>query len=388
MSTISPSALGSSSRTRLKPLPFLDLSRMSDEVREEVLAGWAELTRTGQFVGGDAVTRFEEDWAAFCGTRFAVGVANGTDALHLALRALDIGPGDEVVVPANTFVATAEAVVLAGARPRFADVDEDTLLVTPEAIEAAVTPATRAVIVVHLYGQMPDMEAIGAVAERHGLQIVEDAAQAQGAAWRGRRAGSVGTVGCFSFYPGKNLGAFGDAGAVVTSDPAVDARIRSLRDHGRAGSGHYQHDGFGMNSRLDAVQAVVLSAKLRRLEAWNASRRELYNRYWELVDPAVAKLVTQVPEATGVVHLAVARVLERDRVREDLAAAGIATGIHYPTPCHLSPAYTEYADRPLPVAEEAAGQLVSLPMFPHLTSVDVARVAEALNAVAPERTRS
>jgi len=190
VSTISPSPLGSRSRTRLKPLPFLDLSRMSDEVREEVLAAWAELTRTGQFVGGDAVTRFEEDWAAFCGTRFAVGVANGTDALHLALRALDIGPGDEVVVPANTFVATAEAVVLAGARPRFADVDEDTLLVTPESIEAAVTPATRAVIVVHLYGQMPDMDAIGAVAERHGLLVVEDAAQAQGAAWRGRRAGS------------------------------------------------------------------------------------------------------------------------------------------------------------------------------------------------------
>ena len=388
MSTLSTTRLGSSTRTRLKPLPFLDLSPMSDEVREEVLAGWAELTRTGQFVGGDTVTRFEEEWAAFCGTRYAVGVANGTDALHLALRAVGIRPGDEVVVPSNTFVATAEAVVLAGARPRFADVDDATLLITPEAIEAAVTPATRAVIVVHLYGQMPDMVAINATAARLGLKVIEDAAQAQGAAWQGGRAGSYGAVGCFSFYPGKNLGAFGDAGAVVTSDPEIDARIRSLRDHGRTGAGHYQHDVFGMNSRLDAVQAVVLSAKLRRLEAWNAARRDLYARYGELVDPGVARLVEQVPEATGVVHLAIARVLERDRVRDELAAAGIATGIHYPTPCHQTAAYRQYADGPLPVVEAAAAELISLPMYPHLTGVDVARVAEALNAVAPRRADS
>jgi dTDP-4-amino-4,6-dideoxygalactose transaminase len=374
--------------TSPQQIPFLDLGAMSDEVRDEVLAAWEQLTKTNQFVGGEAVTQFEEEWAAFCGTRFAVGVANGTDALHLAMRALDIGPGDEVVVPANTFVATVEAIVLAGARPRFADVDPATLLLTAEGLEAALTPATKAVAVVHLYGQMPDMDAIGAVAERHGLLVVEDAAQAQGATWQGRRAGSFGAVGCFSFYPGKNLGAFGDAGAVVTSDPAVDDRIRSLRDHGRAGAGHYQHDGFGMNSRLDAVQAVVLSAKLRRLEAWNSSRRELYARYRELLDPSVATLVAEAPGSVGALHLAVARVGERDRVREELAAAGIATGIHYPTPCHLMPAYREYADRPLPVAEAAAGELLSLPMSPHLSASDVARVCEVLNTAAPRRTEA
>jgi dTDP-4-amino-4,6-dideoxygalactose transaminase len=315
-------------------------------------------------------------------------VANGTDALHLAIRALDIGPGDEVVVPANTFVATVEAIVLAGARPRFADVDPSTLLLTAEGLEAAVTPATKAVAAVHLYGQMPDMDAIGQTAERLGLLVVEDAAQAQGATWQGGRAGSFGAVGCFSFYPGKNLGAFGDAGAVVTSDPAVDDRIRSLRDHGRAGAGHYQHDGFGMNSRLDAVQAVVLSAKLRRLDAWNAARRELYACYRELVDPSVATLVAQAPGAVGSLHLAVARVTERDRVREELATAGIATGIHYPTPCHLMPAYREYADGPLPVVEAAVGELLSLPMSPHLSASDVARVCEVLNVVAPRRAEA
>ena len=375
--------------TLIKQLPFLDLGGMSDEVREEVLAGWEQLTRSQQFVGGDLVTQFEEEWAEFCGSRYAIGVANGTDAIHLALRAVGIGPGDEVVVPANTFVATVEAIVLAGARPRFADVDDATLLITPAAIEAVLTPATRAVIAVHLYGQMPDMVAIDQTAARHGLLVIEDAAQAQGATWQGRRAGSYGTVGCFSFYPGKNLGAFGDAGAVVTSDPVVDERIRSLRDHGRSGSGgHYQHDSFGMNSRLDAVQAVVLSAKLRRLTEWNASRRRLYAQYNALVDPAAARMVAETPDAKGAVHLAVARVLERDRVREDLAAAGIATGIHYPTPCHLMPAYREFADGPLPVAEAAANELVSLPMYPHLDAADVARVCETLNTVAPRRADS
>jgi dTDP-4-amino-4,6-dideoxygalactose transaminase len=374
--------------TSPKQIPFLDLGAMSDEVRDEVLAAWEQLTKTNQFIGGEAVTQFEEEWAAYCGTRFAVGVANGTDALHLAIRALDIGPGDEVVVPANTFVATVEAIVLAGARPRFADVDPSTLLLTAEGLEAAVTPATKAVAAVHLYGQMPDMDAIGQTAERLGLLVVEDAAQAQGATWQGGRAGSFGAVGCFSFYPGKNLGAFGDAGAVVTSDPAVDDRIRSLRDHGRAGAGHYQHDGFGMNSRLDAVQAVVLSAKLRRLDAWNAARRELYACYRELVDPSVATLVAQAPGAVGSLHLAVARVAERDRVREELATAGIATGIHYPTPCHLMPAYREHADGPLPVVEAAAGELLSLPMSPHLSASDVARVCEVLNVVAPRRAEA
>lgn len=368
------------------PVPFLDLSGMTADVREEVTAGWSELLDSGAFIGGTAVARFEQDWAAFCGTRHAVGVANGTDALHLTFRALGIGAGDEVVVPANTFVATAEAVVLAGARPRFADVDPDTLLITPETLEAAMTPAVRAVAVVHLYGQMPDMEGLLTTAARLGIDVVEDAAQAQGATRGEARAGAHGVAGCFSFYPGKNLGAFGDAGAVVTSDDRLAETLLSLRDHGRAGSGHYDHGLLGLNSRLDAVQAVVLAAKLRHLDAWNAARADLMAVYRDLLDPDVAPLVGRLQGGRGVHHLAVTRVLDRARVREELAEAGVATGIHYPTPCHLMTPYAGYADGPLPVAESAAAQVLSLPLYPHLRVGDVERVAKTVNAIAPRRS--
>ena len=237
-------------------------------------AGWARVLPPGRFIGGEEVARVRGGVGrptARCRTR--VGVANGTDALQLTLTGLGIGPGDEVIVPANTFVATAEAVLLAGAVPRFADVSPQTLLLTPERLEAALTPRTAAVIVVHLYGQMPDMGALCAAADRAGIALIEDAAQAHGATWQGRRAGSIGVAGCFSFYPGKNLGAFGDAGAVVTADAGLAGRIRCLRDHGRAAGSHYRHELAGTNSRLDALQAVVLTAKLARLEAWTQARR-------------------------------------------------------------------------------------------------------------------
>jgi dTDP-4-amino-4,6-dideoxygalactose transaminase len=233
-------------------IAFLDLAETTAEVRAEVTAAWEELLDSGQFIGGEAVRRFEAEWAEFCGTAHAVGVANGTDALHLALRAMGIGEGDDVVLPANTFVATAEAVVLAGANPRFADVDPDTLLITEQTLKSAVTPATRAVIVVHLYGQMADLTALTRTAAELGIEVIEDAAQAQGSRWGEATAGSVGRVGCFSFYPGKNLGAFGDAGAVTTSDQAIAERIASLRDHGRVEGQHSAHGVVGMNSRLDA----------------------------------------------------------------------------------------------------------------------------------------
>jgi dTDP-4-amino-4,6-dideoxygalactose transaminase len=364
-------------------VPFLDISGATEDVAAEVRAGWDELLRTGQYVGGAAVTRFETEWAAYCGTEFAVGVANGTDALHLAMRALGIGPGDEVIVPANTFVATAEAVVLAGAVPRFADVDDGTLLLTPETIKAAVTPATKAVAVVHLYGQLPDLTAISQMCESLGLILIEDAAQAQGATWDGKKAGSFGKVGCFSFYPGKNLGAFGDAGAVVTSDPGLTELMLSIRDHGRMQSadGHHSHAVLGMNSRLDGVQAVVLSAKLRHLDEWNQQRRALMATYRELIDPDRAKLVEQLEDGEGVHHLAVVQVDQRDRVRELLTERGIGTGIHYPVPCHVMAPYAQYADGPLPVAEAAAERQLSLPMFPHLSLDDARRVAEGLNEV-------
>ena len=368
-----------------RPVPFLDLTKVTGEVEDEVLGAWKVLLDSGQFIGGDAVTAFEESFARYCGTDHAIGVANGTDALHLTLRGLGIGPGDEVVVPANTFVATVEAVMLAGARPRFADVDAGTLLITPENLEAVATPATRAVLVVHLYGQTPDMDAILACADRLGIAVVEDAAQAQGAAWGSRRAGSFGVAGCFSFYPGKNLGAFGDAGAVVTSDPDLAERLRSLRDHGRTGGGHYEHGLLGTNSRLDALQAVVLDAKLARLDDWNRSRRELMARYRELVDPDAARPVADQPGGQGIHHLAVFRVQDREALRRELAEVGVATGVHYPTPCHRMAPYAAFADRPLPVAEAAAAEVLSLPMYPHLDPDDVGYVAAQVNRLARGR---
>jgi dTDP-4-amino-4,6-dideoxygalactose transaminase len=275
-------------------------------------------------------------------------------------------------------VATVEAVVLAGARPRFADVDERTLLLTPETVEAQVTPATRAVIVVHLYGQMPDMDALGEVTDERGLLLIEDAAQAQGADWRGVRAGAFGAAACFSFYPGKNLGAFGDAGAITTSDPEVAERLVSMRDHGRVLGGHYQHGRLGMNSRLDTAQAIVLSAKLRHLDDWNAARRRLVTTYREHLPTEGVRLVEELPGARGVHHLLAARVRDRDVVRERLAARGVSTAIHYPVPCHLMTPYAAYAEGSLPVVESAARALVSLPLFPHLRQAEVLEVCETL----------
>jgi dTDP-4-amino-4,6-dideoxygalactose transaminase len=366
-------------------VPFTDLAAMTREVRADIEAGWARVLRSGRFIGGEAVEEFEQAWAAYCGVPHAVGVANGTDALRLALSALGIGAGDEVIVPANTFVATAEAVVLAGATPRFADVSPGTLLLTPEQLEAAVTDRTRAVIVVHLYGQMPDMDALCQAAARVGLAVIEDAAQAHGATWRGLAAGSIGTIGCFSFYPAKNLGAFGDAGAVVTADADLARRISCLRDHGRAESSHYRHELVGTNSRLDALQAVVLTAKLARLDDWTQARRRAVAGYRAALAGSAARMVEELPGSQGVYHLAVVRVPGRERVERRLAAMGIQTGIHYPVPCHRQAPYLSFADGRLPSAEEAAAEILSLPIFPHISDGQVARVCEAVHeAIARE----
>jgi dTDP-4-amino-4,6-dideoxygalactose transaminase len=363
-------------------VPFMDLSAMTGEVRTTVSEAWAGLLDTGRFIGGPACEQFEAAWAAYCGTSHAVGVGNGTDALQLTLMALDLGPGAEVVVPASTFVASAEGVVLACATPRFADVSPQTLLVTPETVQAAITPRTRAVVVVHLYGQMPDMDLLCRVTEQAGLALIEDAAQAHGATWCGRPAGSFGRAGCFSFYPGKNLGAFGDAGAVVTSDARLAERIRCLRDHGRAAGSHYQHAMVGTNSRLDALQAAVLTAKLARLDGWTAARRRVAARYR---DAFGSHLLHELPGSRGAYHLAVARMPDRALVQERLTSMGVQTAIHYPTPCHRQRPYRRFTTGPLPVAEQAAREVLSLPMFPHMTDEQVDRVCAAVNeAIAAE----
>lgn len=362
-------------------VPFMDIGAMTREVRESVSDAWARLIDTNQFIGGPVAEDFERAWAQYCGVPHAVGVANGTEALQLTLMALGIGRGDEVVVPTNTFVASVEAIVLAGATPRFADVSGQTLLLTAENIAEVLSPRTKAVIAVHLYGQLPDMDELCRLTQAAGIALIEDAAQAHGATWRGRRAGSFGRAGSFSFYPAKNLGAFGDAGAVVTSDADLAERVRCLRDHGRANGSRYQHATLGTNSRLDAVQAAVLTAKLAKLDTWNARRGALARRYREALDGSAVRLVAELPGSRGAYHLAVVRVPDRDLVQARLTSKGIETRIHYPTPCHLLAPYRRFATRPLPVAERAADEVLSLPMFPHMTDEQADRVLAVLDGI-------
>ncbi|GDY32039.1 DegT/DnrJ/EryC1/StrS family aminotransferase [Gandjariella thermophila] len=362
-----------------RAIPFLDLAGAHAQVREELDLAWKTVLEHGRFVGGPELERFEEQFAHYCGATACVGVANGTDALELILAALGIGHGDEVIVPGNTFVATAEAVCAVGARPRFVDVCPDTLLIDPAAVDAAVTRNTAAIIAVHLYGQMVDVHCLTALARRHGLALVEDAAQAHGARWAGRRAGTAGVAAGFSFYPGKNLGALGDGGAVVTSDAELARRVRRLANHGRVDGDRYRHLDSGRNSRLDTLQAAVLSAKLHRLDADNARRRELMAHYREGLPPFCVPVAVH-PAAEPVHHLAVVQVADRTKVSAALSAAGIGWGLHYPVPCHQQPAFAEFAE-PLPVVERAAGRVISLPMFPSLTTDDIARICDVLRGI-------
>ena len=364
-------------------VPFTNLGAMARQVWPSIAADYMASLLDGRYVGGPPVECFEQEWASYCGASHAVGVGNGTDALELTLTALGVGAGDEVVIPANTFIATAAAAVRAGAAPRFADVSDETLLMTPATLQAAITPLTRAVIVVHLYGQVPDMAGLLAVADAAGILVIEDAAQAHGAEWEGQRAGSFGAAACFSFYPGKNLGAFGDGGAVVTSRPELAGRVRALANHGRVGgSAHYEHEFVGTNSRLDGLQAIALSGKLAALEGWTRRRITLAARYRELLDGTGARMVRAAPPARHVYHLLVVRVAERERLRAELGRRGIQTGVHYPVPCHLQPPLRRFAGGPLPVAERAAGEILSLPLFPHMTDDQIAMVCDALSDLA------
>jgi dTDP-4-amino-4,6-dideoxygalactose transaminase len=361
-------------------VPFLDLGRLHGELREDLDLAWKAVLTHGRFVGGPEVAAFESAFAEYCGTRHCVGVANGTDALELILAGLGIGAGDEVIVPANTFVATAEAVCNAGASPRFVDVRPDTLLVDPAAVAAAITPRTAAVMAVHLFGQMADVDALAAIASQYGLALIEDAAQAHGARHRGRRAGSCGTAAAFSFYPGKNLGALGDGGAVVCDDAELDGRIRRLADHGRSAADRHIHDVSGRNSRLDTFQAAALRIKLTRLDRMNQARAELVERYRRGL-PDWCTPVAVDPAGEPVYHLAVVQVPKRSTVTAALDAAGIAWALHYPVPCHLQPAFARYTDGRLPVAEAAAGRILSLPLSPTMQPEQVDHVCKALSDV-------
>ena len=369
--------------TKSTAVPFVDLASQHAEIAAEVEAGIAAVFAATAFVDGPPVADFEHQYASFVDVDHCVGVANGTDALELALRAAGVGPEGEVVIPANTFIATAEAVSRIGAVPVLVDCDDERLLIDPDQVEGVITDRTQAVVAVHLFGQLAPMERLAQVCGDAGVPLVEDAAQSQGARLGGRGAGALGTVAATSFYPGKNLGAAGDAGAVTTDDATIAAEVRRLRNHGS--STRYVHDVIGMNSRLDTVQAVYLRAKLDRLEKWNELRVRAAARYDSLLAdvPGVRRPLLGA-DGQHVWHLYVVRVAERDRVLAELGRAGVGAGIHYPYPVHLTGAYAHLGLGPgtAPVAEAAAGEILSLPMHPHLTEAQQDRVVEVLAAAA------
>lgn len=364
-----------------EPVPFLYLSGQHDRLRDQLDVAIKAVLSSERFIGGAEVAAFESEFAEYGGVASCVGVGNGTDAMELVLAGLGIGHGDEVIVPANTFVATVEAVHAVGARPRFVDVLPDTLLIDPARAEAAIGPRTAAIIAVHLFGQMAEVDALSGIASRHGVALIEDAAQAHGARFGGSRPGAAGVAVTYSFYPGKNLGALGDGGAVLSNDPALIARIRQLADHGRSPEDRYRHDVSGRNSRLDSLQAAVLRVKLSVLDEANAGRVAAMQRYRELL-PDWCIPVDVHPRAEPVHHLAVVQVPRRSAVTAALDDAQIGWGVHYPIPCHRQPAFAAYAEGELRVAEAAAGRILSLPMFPTLNSDQVRRVCDVVSSAA------
>lgn len=361
-------------------IPFLDLGAAYRELQPQIDAAVARVLASGWYILGPEVEAFEAEWAAYCGARHAVGLANGLDALTLALRALDIGPGDEVIVPSNTYIATWLAVSAVGAVPVPVEPDPATHNIDPARIEAAITPRSRAVIPVHLYGQPADMDPILEIARRHRLRVIEDAAQAHGATYKGRRIGAHGDIICWSFYPGKNLGALGDAGAITTNDADLAARVAMLRNYGSRQK--YVNEQQGVNSRLDPVQAAVLRVKLEVLDDWTARRRAIAAIYTQGL-AGTGLILPQVPDwADPAWHLYVVRSPDRDGLQAHLGQAGIGTLIHYPIPPHMQAAYAGLGLAPdaLPLARDLAAQVVSLPMGPHLTSEQAARIVEVLVA--------
>lgn len=358
-------------------IPLVDLKAQLATIRAEITEAIERAVTRCDYILGEDVAKFEEEFAAYCGTRFAIGCASGTDAIHIALRALGIGYGDEVIIPSMTFIATALGVSLAGAKPVLVDVMPDTALMDVSRIEAAITPRTRAILPVHLYGQCADMTAISAIARAHGLLVLEDAAQAHGATHNGQQAGSMGDAGCFSFYPGKNLGAYGDGGIITTSDQALAERLRLLRNWGSRRK--YHHEEIGLNSRLDTIQAAVLRVKLKHLTKWNEARRAHARRYDEALS-AISGLKSTRYDSGSVYHLYVVRTSNRDDAVAALNEGGIGAGIHYPFAIHELSAYKSlgHSSDAFPVSEDWARRCLSLPIYPELPDAAPARASGIL----------
>lgn len=362
-------------------IPFLDLKAHHDPIRQEVMAAMNEVIDKNAFAGGEFVTKFEEDYAPYCDSKFCVGVANGTDSLWLILLAMGIGRGDEVITVPMTFMATTEAITYAGAKPVFVDIEPRTYTMDVTKLEAAITPRTKAIMPVHLFGQCADMDPILAIAKKHNLAVIEDAAQAQGTLYKGRKAGSIGQAGSFSFYPGKNLGAWGEAGAITTSDPALRDRMKMFREHGQKTK--YYHDVVGWNGRMDGLQGAVLRVKLKYLDKANNGRRRAAARYNQLLagTPGVT-LPIEAEYSRHNYHVYAVRVSQRDAVLKELGERGIGAGIHYPVPVHLQKAYADLGHKrgDFPVSEACGDTFLSLPMYPELTDQQIDTVVAEFKA--------
>ena len=362
-------------------VPFLDLSRQSSRLKEEVLRAIGNVIDDNAFSSGPYVESFEREFASYLGAKHVVAVNSGTSALHLIMRALNIGPGDEVIIPSWTFIATAWAPVYVGAKPVFADIDPETWQIDPEDVERKITDRTRAIIGVHIYGQVFDVDRLGEIARRRGIYLVEDAAQSHGALWKGKKTGTHGVAGAFSFYPTKNLGSMGEGGAVSTDDGEIASRIRMLRNH--ASPRRYEHVDVGYNMRMTGFQGAVLSIKLRYLDAWNNRRREIARMYREGIRSPFVEFQKEYPGSAGVYHIFAVRVRDRmrDGLREHLSRRGIGTGIYYPIPVHLQKPFREmgWREGDLPETERLSGEILALPMFPEMTDEEVKRVIDAVN---------
>jgi dTDP-4-amino-4,6-dideoxygalactose transaminase len=371
----------SKSEIRSLPVPLVDLKAQYEIIKAEVDVAIARVLQNTSFVMGREVATFEKAFAEYLGAQFCVGVNSGTAALQLALMACDVGPGDEVIVPSFTFFATAEAVSVLGATPIFVDIDPVSYTVTAEAVESAITSRTRAMIPVHLYGQAVDLDPIIALGKKHNLRVIEDAAQAHGAEYKGKRVGPLSDAGCFSFYPSKNLGAYGEAGAIVTNDEDCARRLRLLRDHGSTSK--YVHEIVGYNFRMEEIQAVVLNVKLPHLDDWNNQRRARAATYNDLLRDCGLMLPREMDYARHVYHVYAVQSADRDELQKRLAKAGIQTGVHYPIPNHLQPAYADLGYKPgrLPVTEQLSERLLSLPIYPELSEEQQHHVADVCGRV-------